>query len=88
MSKVLEIILQVSDGARQEAILSPVLFIQFIDDLYRHLKDCQTGCMVGNLLANHIRYADNRAALSLSSIGLQQLLSTCSCVCCSADRVT
>ena len=59
-----------------EGILSPILFSLYVDDLSRQRKACQTGCMVSNLLVNHITYADI-VVFSVSSGGLQPFLFTC-----------
>ncbi len=48
-----------------------------MDNLSQNLKVCNTGCIVGNLLVNHIMYADDLVVLSPSSAGLQQLLNVC-----------
>ena len=42
------------------------------------LKECSTGCLVGDRLINHMLYAGDLVALSPSSAGLQQLLRICS----------
>ena len=41
------------------------------------LRACNTGCMLGELLVNHIMYADYLVIVSPSSAGLQQLLNIC-----------
>lgn len=52
--------------------------IQYMDDLSRQLRDCRTGCIMGNTLINHFMYADDLAIISPSSAGFQQLLNICS----------
>lgn len=68
----------VSNGVRQGGMMSPVLCNLYIDDLSKRLKACNTGCMIGSTLVNHIMYADDLVVLSPSSAGLQQLLAVCS----------
>ena len=41
------------------------------------LRTCNTGCMLGELLVNHIMYAVDLVIISPSSAGLQQLLDIC-----------
>ena len=55
-----------------------MLFNLYMDDLSRQLSQCKTGCMVGNMLINHLIYADDLVIISPSSAGLQQLLRICS----------
>ena len=68
----------VSNGVRQGAILSPLLFNLYMDHLSGELKECSTGCLVGDRLINHMLYAGDLVVLSPSSAGLQQLLRICS----------
>ena len=68
---------RVGNGVRQGGILSPVLFNLYVDDLSKRLNACKTGCMVGDMLVNHLMYADDLVVLSPSSAGLQQLLNIC-----------
>ena len=49
-----------------------------MDNLSAQLRACNTGCMVGDTLVNHLMYADDLVVLSPSSAGLQQLLDICS----------
>ena len=49
-----------------------------LDHLSKELKECRTGCLVGDSLINHVLYADDLVVLSPSSAGLQQLLRICS----------
>ena len=67
----------VSNGVRQGGILSPYLFIMYMDDLSVNLNRCPTGCIVGNTIINHIMYADDIVLLCPSAIGLCYLLDEC-----------
>ena len=68
----------VSNGVRQGGILSPMLFNVYMDDLSKKLKECKTGCVVGESIINHLIYADDLVIMSPYSAGLQQLLQVCS----------
>ncbi|XDV38077.1 hypothetical protein PO909_007559 [Leuciscus waleckii] len=67
----------VTNGVRQGGILSPMFFNLYMDDLSRTLKNCKTGCMIGERLLNHLLYADELVIMSPCSAGLQQLLDVC-----------
>jgi len=68
----------VGNGVRQGGILSPFLFNVYMDDLSQQLNKCNTGCMIGNTLTNHLMYADDLVIICPYSAGLQQLLKVCS----------
>ena len=70
--------LGVSNRVCQGGLLSPALFNLYMDELSQQLNECQTGCLIGNILINHLMYADDLAILSPSSAGFQQLLNICS----------
>ena len=67
----------VSNGVRQGGVLSPYLFIMYMDDLSVNLNRCPTGCIVENTIVNHIMYADDIVLLCPSAIGLCYLLDEC-----------
>lgn len=67
----------VSNGVRQGGILSPILFNLYVDDLSIQLRACNTGCILGKTLINHLMYADDLVVFSPSSAGLQDLLNVC-----------
>ena len=67
----------VNNGVRQGGILSPYLFNVYMDDLSQSLNCCKTGCLSGEMMINHLMYADDLMLLSPSATGLQELLLAC-----------
>ena len=67
----------VSNGVRQGGILSPYLFIVYIDDLSNMLNSAGIGCHIHNCCINHVFYADDICVIAPSPSGLQGLLNIC-----------
>ena len=67
----------VTNGVRQGGILSPKLFNVYIDGLSNILNNFLIGSSLGGKRINHMLYADDICIVSLSSAGLQKLLSIC-----------
>ncbi len=65
----------VSNGIKQRGILSPMLFIVYVDDLSTALNKCNVGCCFNAIVLNHLYYADNLCLLYLSVNELNELLS-------------
>ena len=71
------------NGVRQGRVLSRQLFNIYIDDLSDILNNSTIGGSLGGKRINHLLYADDLCIVSLSSAGLQQLLSICDQYCAS-----
>ena len=67
----------VTNGVRQGGILSPYFFSVYIDDLSEDLNVIRVGCVMNDMIINHILYADDIVLISPSSRGLSELLKCC-----------
>ena len=67
----------IANGVKQGAILSPILFCVYIDDLLNRLNGSGLGCHVGHLSFAGIGYADDVCILSPSINALQRFLKIC-----------
>ena len=76
-------VFNVTNGVRQGGILSPKLFNIYIDGLSNILNNSLIGGSLGGKRINHMLYADDLCIVSLSSAGLQKLLSICDEYCAS-----
>ena len=50
---------RVSNGVRQEGVLSPCLFAVYLDELSNELNNVKAGCYIGDVLLNHLMLADD-----------------------------
>ena len=76
-------VFNVTNGVRQGGILSPKLFNTYIDGLSNILNNSLIfGSLCGKRI-NHMLYVDDLRIVSLSSAGLQKLLSICDEYCAS-----
>jgi len=53
-------------GVRQVGVLSPALFVVYVDDLVSQLRDSGYGIHVGSLFVGCVLYADDIVLLSAS----------------------
>ena len=70
-------IFNVINGVRQGGILPTKLFNIHIDGLSNIVNNFFIGCSLGGKRINHMLYAVDLCIVSLSSAGLQKLLSIC-----------
>ena len=67
----------VSNGVRQGAVSSPLLFSVYINDLFKLLRSSGLGCHISNVFYACFGYADDLLLLSASRSGLQELVKIC-----------
>ena len=67
----------VSNGVRQGAVSSPLLFSVYIDGLLSLLRKCGLGCKIDHHYYGVLGYADDLLLLSASRSGLQAMVSVC-----------
>ena len=67
----------VSNGVRQGAVSSPLLFSVYIDDLFKLLRRSGLGCHISSIFYACFGYADDLLLLSASRSGLQELVKIC-----------
>ena len=74
-----------TNGVKQGGILSPLFFNVYMDNLSAQLNSQHIGCSTGDVVVNHMLYADDIALFSPSAKGLQKLLDMCFTYGCSHD---
>ena len=58
--------------------MSPLLFNKCVDKIGKQLNKETIGCMIGNVLLNHLYYADDLVLFAPSHKSLQRLTDICS----------
>jgi hypothetical protein len=66
-----------SNGIKQGAVLSPVLFCVYMDSLLIRLKESRLGCYVGNVFVGAVSYADDITLIAPTLKSAQSLLDIC-----------
>ena len=66
----------VNNGVRQGGILSPLLFNMYMDELSVCLHKLPIGCCSGDIVVNHLMYADDIVLLAPSAKGMQTIIET------------
>ena len=64
----------VANGVKQCAIISPLLFSIYIDNLFIELKQLDLGCHVGPTFADAFGYADDVALIVPSIYALKKIM--------------
>ena len=64
----------VSNGVKQGGVLSPILFILYIDELFNRLKKAKIGCYIGNVFAGALGYADDATLLAPTLTSMTDML--------------
>ena len=67
----------VGNGVNKGGVLSPVLFIVYLDNLFKTLKQRNIGCKIGNSYLGVFVYADDLTLLCPSLTGLKEMPHTC-----------
>ena len=67
----------VSNGVRQVGVLSPYLFAVYLDNLSNELNNINAGCYIGDVLLNHLMFADDICVFCPSVGWLQRMLDVC-----------
>jgi hypothetical protein len=66
-----------TNGVKQGAVLSPVLFAVYMDDLLNKLQNSGYGCYVGPTFAGALAFADDITLLAPSITSMKHLVSIC-----------
>ena len=72
---------RISNGVRQGASISPLMFAVYIDELFIKLQDSGFGCYINNQFMGAAGYADDIVLLSPSRAGLQSMVDICENYC-------
>ena len=65
---------KISNGVRQVAVLSPILYCFYMNELFQLLRNSKSGCQIVNTFAGVFGYADDLLLISPSRSGLQETI--------------
>jgi hypothetical protein len=68
---------KVTNGVKQGGVISPIMFVNYIDELFIRLKKLGIGCYVGNLFCGAFGYADDVILIAPTRQALKLLLIEC-----------
>ena len=58
-------------------MLSPILFVFYMDNLFHSLSACDVGCHIGNKLMGAFGYADDVVLIAPTTRSLYSVLDVC-----------
>jgi hypothetical protein len=67
----------VSNGVKQGAIVSPILFCVYLDTLLIELKKTGVGCFIGNWFVAALGYADDVVLMAPTARAMRKMLGVC-----------
>ena len=68
---------RISNGTRQELVISPALFSVYLDDLLQELRNLGLGCQIGRLWMEACGYGDDLLLLAQVRSVLQDMVTVC-----------
>ena len=68
---------EISNGVKQGAVISPILFTNYIDKLLTRLRESEVGCHIDSVFAGAFGYADDIVQLPASLDALRPLIGIC-----------
>ena len=66
-----------SQGVKQVAVLSAILYCFYTDDLFKQLRNQKIGCWIQGRFTGAAGYADDNLVMAPTLEGLQKMMKTC-----------
>ncbi len=67
----------VSNGVKQGGVLSPTLFVVYVDDMLEKRKESGYGCKVGSKFYGGVGFADDLFLLNPTIFALKKIINIC-----------